>query len=167
MTPREVMEQMLVDGVVDTLNGGAAHTFSGTTATTSTAASAPPLTRESIHRAMQKIREFERVERFAEAVFPALQPYQRDMLRWTGVPMRENALATSEEPVRRHKKRRNQTEAYHRRIQKKWTKRFGTRHVPAAYMLNLEACGLGHGRAMVVHPDIARRIGRVADRSVW
>ena len=28
-------------------------------------------------------------------------------------------------PIRLHKKRRNQTEAYHLRIEKKWRKRFG------------------------------------------
>ena len=35
-------------------------------------------------------------------------------------------------PAKRHKKRKWMSESYHRRIQKKWTKRFGT--VPAAFM---------------------------------
>lgn len=35
--------------------------------------------------------------------------------------------------VRPHKKRRNQSWAYHRRIEKKWRKRFGVIEVPAWY----------------------------------
>lgn len=32
-------------------------------------------------------------------------------------------------PIRRHAKRRNQSNAYHLRIQKKWLRRFGTKRV--------------------------------------
>lgn len=39
-------------------------------------------------------------------------------------------------PARRHKKRRNQTEAYHRRVQKKWLKRFGT--VEPAFLVDVD-----------------------------
>ena len=41
--------------------------------------------------------------------------------------VRENSLATRTEPVMAHKHRHGQTEAYHKRIQKKWTKRYGTK----------------------------------------
>lgn len=44
------------------------------------------------------------------------------------------ALEGMRMPVRRHKKRRNQSVAYHRRIQKKWTKRWGT--APVAVLMN-------------------------------
>ena len=40
-------------------------------------------------------------------------------------------------PVRRHRKRRWMSDAYHRRIQKKWTKRWGAG--PVALFLNTEA----------------------------
>ena len=52
--------------------------------------------------------------------------------------------------LRQHKKRRNQSAAYHRRIQKKWTKRFGTRTELTAYMIS--GGPLGPAR-IVVHPD--------------
>lgn len=52
--------------------------------------------------------------------------------------------------LRQHKKRRNQSAAYHLRIQKKWTKRFGTRIEKVAYMIS--GGFLGPDR-MVVHPD--------------
>lgn len=44
--------------------------------------------------------------------------------------------ATITEPVKKHKPRRWMSERYHARIQKKWNKRFGTREVETAYMLN-------------------------------
>ena len=43
----------------------------------------------------------------------------------------ESAMARM--PAKRHKKRRWMSESYHRRIQKKWLKRFGT--VPTAFLL--------------------------------
>jgi hypothetical protein len=55
----------------------------------------------------------------------------------------ESPMAVQQVPVRRHKKRRNQTEAYHRRIQKKWTKRFGMREQPCALQVNGGQFGLG------------------------
>lgn len=52
--------------------------------------------------------------------------------------------------VRQHKKRRNQSETYHRRVQKKWTKRFGTRTEKVAYFIS----GQVFGREMIVmHPE--------------
>ena len=55
----------------------------------------------------------------------------------------ESPMAVQSVPKRAHKKRRNQTEAYHRRIQKKWTKRFGMKGVPCAYQINGGRFGLG------------------------
>ena len=67
-----------------------------------------------------------------------------------GLRVVESPLAmTQPVPNRRHKKRRNQTEAYHRRIQKKWTKRFGTKQVPCAYQIDGGRFGLG---SMLVLP---------------
>lgn len=45
-----------------------------------------------------------------------------------------NILDGMQFPVRRHRKRKWMSEAYHRRIQKKWNKRFGTG--PAMVLLN-------------------------------
>ena len=55
------------------------------------------------------------------------------------------AMQTVSAPKRAHKKRRNQTEAYHRRIQKKWTKRFGVsvKQVPCVYQVDGGRYGLG------------------------
>lgn len=65
-----------------------------------------------------------------------------------------NPLATTSVPVRKHNKRRNQSEAYHRRVQKKWTKRFGVKNVPSAYMIDNRVIG-GNGQTLVMHPDLA------------
>lgn len=73
--------------------------------------------------------------------------------------VRESLLAMQTVPTKRHKKRRNQTEAYHRRVQKKWTKRHGTKQVPAAYMLDNSVIG-GYGQTLVAHPSIVARLKR-------
>jgi len=46
------------------------------------------------------------------------------------------------EPIRRHKRKRHQTAAYHKRIQKKWNKRYGTAKVPYIVFLDPKAAGL-------------------------
>ena len=67
--------------------------------------------------------------------------------------VRESPMALQTVPTKRHKKRRNQTEAYHRRVQKKWTKRHGTKQVPAAYVIDNSVIG-GRGKTLVAHPSI-------------
>ena len=49
---------------------------------------------------------------------------------------RTDLLKPRMEPIRKHKKRRNQSLAYHRRIQKKWTKRFGEHEVHPVFLVN-------------------------------
>lgn len=71
--------------------------------------------------------------------------------------VRESPLALQTVPVKRHKKRRNQTEAYHRRVQKKWTKRHGTKQVPTAYVIDNGVIG-GYGQTLVAHPSIVARL---------
>jgi hypothetical protein len=51
--------------------------------------------------------------------------------------MVSKALEGMRWPVRVHRKRRWMSESYHRRIQKKWNKRFGT--APAAVLMNRDA----------------------------
>lgn len=70
---------------------------------------------------------------------------------------RSSPYATKSAPMREHKKRKNQTEAYHRRVQKKWAKRFGTKQVPAAYLIDNGVLG-GRGQSLVVHPDLLRKV---------
>lgn len=65
-------------------------------------------------------------------------------------------LCTQRVPVRVHKKRRNQTAAYHARVQKKWTKRFGTKEAPAAFLIDNRYLG-GRGRTLVAHPSLMEK----------
>lgn len=61
----------------------------------------------------------------------------------------ESPLAMTLEPNRRHKHRRNQTKAYHARIQKKWNKRFGKHEAPGIW----RAMGVTY-----VHPTIMQKL---------
>lgn len=70
-----------------------------------------------------------------------------------GIQIYTSPLATMTVPVRKHKKRRNQTSAYHRRVQKKWVKRWGTKKEECAFFINMDALGLGIGQRLVMHPN--------------
>lgn len=112
----------------------------GSYASTSSATTSPTLTASWLLKQMQ------RVMRELDAVAPS-GPLQ----------VRESLLATQTEPVKAHKKRRRQSEAYHRRVQKKWTKRHGTKQVPDAYMIDNSVIG-GYGQTLVAHPSIVSRL---------
>ena len=60
------------------------------------------------------------------------------------IPIRvvDSGLCEQVVPIKKHRKRRNQSAAYHRRIQKKWTKRYGTRVENVAYFVSPSAVGL-------------------------
>lgn len=81
---------------------------------------------------------------------------------WGPLRFKESTLATSAAPVRKHKRRRNQTDAYHRRVQKKWTKRFGTKLQPCVFQL--DGGRFGMGSMLVVHPAIAARLRAIAPK---
>ena len=66
--------------------------------------------------------------------------------------VKSSPFATKTEPVRIHKKRSNQRNSYHIRVQKKWTKRFGTKQVPCAYVIDNSVLGFP-GRTIVAHPE--------------
>lgn len=53
-------------------------------------------------------------------------------MRFMGMRVIESPYARM--PAKAHKRRRGMSEAYHRRIQKKWNKRFG--YVPAAFFID-------------------------------
>lgn len=61
-------------------------------------------------------------------------------------------------PVRQHVKRRTQSERYHKRIQKKWLKRFGRKQNDCVYMFSDPM--FGHG--MIASPKHAVMIRNVA-----
>ena len=111
------------------------------TVTSSTAATglAESLTIEKILAARDRIDQYERENArrtIADMAGGMFNPFG-------GLRLVEHPMAVRSVPVRVHKKRRNQTEAYHRRIQKKWTKRFGMKDVPCAYQINGGRFGLG------------------------
>ena len=59
-----------------------------------------------------------------------------------------DAITYGTVPARKHTKRKGT--AYHRRIQKKWTKRFGTRVVEFAFVLNPSMLGLPNAPHVVM-----------------
>lgn len=77
---------------------------------------------------------------------------------FNGIRVVESPLATTEEPKKRHVKMRTQSENYHRRVQKKWNKRFGMERVPGCYMMDMAWLGMGMGKVLVAHPEIAKKI---------
>lgn len=72
-----------------------------------------------------------------------------------GIRVRQSPLAVNVEPVRRHRQRRGQSATYHRRVQKKWLKRFGKKEVPCAYVID---AGLACGKTLIVHPSMMERL---------
>lgn len=74
-----------------------------------------------------------------------------------GFPIHESMGAVTEEQWRNHNPRKG-SPAYHRRIQKKWKKRYGTRLVPAAYMADFKALGMGQGMAYIMHPALVVKL---------
>lgn len=161
------------DLIVQMMSGRLEREFDrATSACTTSTATAESLPMDNMHERLKQVfdtlKEFERrsaraqgTVEFAEAFFgDRLMPWQRDMLRFIGMPVIENPSAMTSVPVRVHRRRRNQSEAYHRRVQKKWLKRFGMRHVPAAYFCNAEAIApwAYPGGMLVCHPMIAAQL---------
>lgn len=109
------------------------------------------LTLDSLKRAIKNLddvhRAYER-EFFANMAGGLFNPF-------SAVRVVESPLLTyMHQPNRIHKKRRNQSASYHRRIQKKWNKRFGTTRQRKIYFIDGGEYGLGS--ALVMHPDHAR-----------
>lgn len=59
-----------------------------------------------------------------------------------GLKVIESPFAVMRAPNREHKRRNWMSEAYHKRIQKKWTKRYGTREEPCMIFMSPRAVGL-------------------------
>ena len=110
------------------------------------------LTLESILKAGRLIDEFEKHNRpqtIANMAAGLFNPFG-------AIRFKESPLATRTVPKRKHKKRRGQTAAYHRRIQKKWTKRFGMTVEQCAFFL--DGGQFGMGSMLVVSPAIAKQL---------
>ena len=77
-----------------------------------------------------------------------------------GMPIVQSALAleTTNVPVRVHKQRRCMSASYHRRVQKKWTKRFGYVKQPCMWKVSPRAAGLTGQDYFVVHPSLMPKI---------
>ena len=69
-----------------------------------------------------------------------------------GMKVVESPLANMTVPNRKHKRRRWMSEKYHKRIQKKWTKRFGTHQEPCAILFNPSILGMPLQEMMALPP---------------
>lgn len=71
-----------------------------------------------------------------------------------GISTHESDLAVSRAPRRvHHRPRWDRSGHYHARIQKKWTKRFGSVDVPCAFWL-----GSGPAATLIVHPTLMDKL---------
>ncbi len=79
---------------------------------------------------------------------------------YNGIEIRESlfALEDTKQPVRVHKARSWMSASYHARVQKKWTKRFGTVKKPCIFKISPRACGLLGQDHFVAHPAIIAQI---------
>lgn len=66
-----------------------------------------------------------------------------------GLDVYESSLCVERVPVKVLKRKRWMSDAYHRRVQKKWTKRFGMCEKPAAYTM---------GNRLMCHPTIYKQL---------
>lgn len=72
---------------------------------------------------------------------------------FAGIRIVESPLCEMRVPVRKHKHRRGQSPAYHARIQKKWTKRFGMKLERVALIFNPSSDGGWIGQEFIaLHP---------------
>ncbi|HEX7907316.1 MAG TPA: hypothetical protein VF534_04390 [Paraburkholderia sp.] len=76
------------------------------------------------------------------------------------VKILENPMCVrdSDKPQRIHKRRRWMSDSYHRRIQKKWAKRFGYQPEYYAIAFDPRATGMPGESTLVVHPVIAQKM---------
>lgn len=72
-----------------------------------------------------------------------------------GMPVVSSVLSTILVPKRQHQEKPwHSGRVYHRRVQKKWNKRYGMFASPAVYMIDARLIGLGGRQTMIAHPDI-------------
>lgn len=79
-----------------------------------------------------------------------------EMNNFLGIPVRVSSLDFKRDvPNKKHKKRSNQSAAYHARIQKKWIKRFGTHVENYALIVNNRALGLNGKETLFIDKGTA------------
>ncbi len=135
-----------------------------TVATTASSIGGSSITIADVERSVAKVREL-----FSERGDPLVRMLGGSNDRIAGLRVLSSPHAATTKPARPHKKRRNQSDSYHARIQKKWNRRFGFVKAPAAFMVDTSAfafsAGIGCGKVLVAHPSIVDSIRRFAWQS--
>ncbi len=72
------------------------------------------------------------------------------MMHWEGMAVHESIYAETFAPNRVHVHKDDQRLSYHKRIQKKWNKRFGQHSVPGMYKIGNDI--------LVAHPEIIKKL---------
>lgn len=124
--------------------------------TTATTGESAGITIEKIMAAAKLMDQHERDNRrrfLADMAGGLFSPFGG--LRLVESPM---AMQSVSVPKRAHKKRRNQTEAYHRRIQKKWIKRFGVTVKQIPCVFQVDGGRFGMGSYLVVPPGMLKQL---------
>lgn len=133
--------------------------------TCTTGTTQPTTSIDTIRKATTAMEVLLRMESARIAVEAASREHFFDaMLYGMSLQVQRSPLSTTTAPIRQHKHRRNQTEAYHARIQKKWTKRFGTGQVPCAYVIDNNAFRINkfnYGKTLIVHPSHYERLAKI------
>lgn len=70
----------------------------------------------------------------------------------------QSVLAVEQVSAKIHKQSRSMSNSYHKRVQKKWDKRFGYIFVPSAYVTS---------DAIIAHPEVAKRLKEHAEISSY
>lgn len=68
---------------------------------------------------------------------------------FNGMMVSQSHLAMTETPVKEHVKTRSMSDTYHKRVQKKWNKRYGMKYVPGAFQV---------GNRVIVHPSFYEQL---------
>jgi len=85
----------------------------------------------------------------------------------SGVKVVESTFCLDRKPIRKHIKKSWMRETYHKRIQKKWDKRFGYVETPAVFMIqapNYSMCrglnevSLGGEQILSIHPELTAKV---------
>lgn len=124
------MQERTEEALLDLMSGPLCSTATTGVASTSTLEAAGML--ELMEEAQRQMGIFQDARRGLS--LPAAFP---PSAMFAGIPVYESPYATMTVPVRRHK-RGNQNAGYHARVQKKWTKRYGTRQEPCVYVIGPE-----------------------------
>jgi hypothetical protein len=78
-------------------------------------------------------------------------------MNFAGMKIIVNRYAVNEVPNRKHASRRNNgKKAYHKRVQKKWQKRFGTHSEPGCWVLGNDT--------VAMHPTLYEKLKKLANR---